>query len=89
MKSFVETEFVIFDVETTGLSPHTGDRIIEIAALKIKDMKAVERFDPAKGGKLFPDRAVVYVKGIDDIGFWREKTDFWNNVQIAHLDIWI
>lgn len=34
----------------------------------------------AKGGMLFPDRAVIYVKGIDDITFWREKTDFWNNV---------
>ncbi len=29
-------EFVIFDVETTGLSATGGDRIVEIAALKVK-----------------------------------------------------
>ncbi len=37
-------ELVIVDVETTGLSPFGGDRIIEIAALKIKDLKPVGQF---------------------------------------------
>lgn len=37
-------EFVIFDVETTGLSPHGGDRIVEIAALKIKNLTPVDKF---------------------------------------------
>ncbi len=38
------TEFVIFDVETTGLSPVDGDRIVEIAAVKVKGAQVVDKF---------------------------------------------
>ena len=44
MNDIKEKEFVIFDVETTGLSPASGDRIIEIAALKINGLRPVEKF---------------------------------------------
>ena len=38
------TEFVVFDVETTGLSAQDGDRIVEIAAMKVKDGKVIDKF---------------------------------------------
>ncbi|NTV28786.1 MAG: hypothetical protein HGA80_01770 [Candidatus Omnitrophica bacterium] len=39
---FTDTEFVLFDVETTGLSPLEGDRIIEFAALKVRRGQVVD-----------------------------------------------
>ena len=44
MSGMKQKEFVVFDVETTGLSPLSGDRIIEIAAWKIKDLKPTKKF---------------------------------------------
>ena len=38
-------EIVVFDVETTGLSPTDGDRIIEIAAMKVKDFATANGLD--------------------------------------------
>lgn len=37
-------EFIVFDVETTGLSATGGDRIVEIAALKVKEGKITDEF---------------------------------------------
>ncbi len=39
-----DTEFVVFDVETTGLSAQDGDRIVEIAAMKVKNGKVIDKF---------------------------------------------
>jgi DNA polymerase-3 subunit epsilon len=39
-----EVEFTIFDTETTGLDPLTGDRIAEIAALRVKGSQRIGVF---------------------------------------------
>lgn len=66
MKNFANEIFVIFDVETTGLSPKRGDRMIEIAGLKVQGGDVVESFHSL----LNPGRPVSYgaflVNGISD-----------------------
>lgn len=44
LKNLDEIEFVIFDTETTGLEPQTGDRIVEIAAVRVKEDKILDTF---------------------------------------------
>jgi len=40
----LDKSIVMLDFETTGLSPDMGDRITEVAALRIRDGKVVERY---------------------------------------------
>lgn len=50
----LEEEYVVFDLETTGLYPHSGDSIIEIGAVKIKNGKIIDRYDEL----IYPDREI-------------------------------
>jgi len=43
-KNIDDIEFVIFDTETTGLDPSSGDRIVELAALKFKGLERISEF---------------------------------------------
>ena len=59
-------EFVIFDVETTGLSPVDGDRIVEIAAVKVKGGKAVDKFYSLVNPQRFMPSQATLVNNITD-----------------------
>jgi DNA polymerase III epsilon subunit family exonuclease len=40
-----EVEFTIFDTETTGLDPRCGDRIVEIAAIRVQGSRICAKFE--------------------------------------------
>jgi DNA polymerase III epsilon subunit family exonuclease len=43
-KNIEEIEFTIFDTETTGLEPESGDRIVEIAGIRFKAKETIATF---------------------------------------------
>jgi DNA polymerase III subunit epsilon len=53
-KRLDDTEFVIFDTETTGLNPGCGDRIVEIAAVRLRSVKRLDSFQTLVN----PDREI-------------------------------
>jgi DNA polymerase-3 subunit alpha (Gram-positive type) len=53
-KNIDEIEFTIFDTETTGLDPESGDRIVEIAGIKIKGKERIGTFQSL----LKPDKPI-------------------------------
>ena len=54
---FEGSEFVVFDTETTGFNAGSGDTMIEIGAVKIKDGNITDRFDELiNPGRHIPDR---------------------------------
>ncbi|MGL5647160.1 MAG: PolC-type DNA polymerase III [Clostridium sp.] len=89
----LNSEYVIFDLETTGFSPK-NDKIIEIGAVKIKNGKIIDRFSEF----VYPERNIPYkiteLTGITDTMVEGAKTieeilpDFLEfckgNVLVAH-----
>lgn len=43
-KNLDEIEFTIFDTETTGLEPESGDRVVELAGIRFKGKQKLETF---------------------------------------------
>ena len=61
-----EIEYVVFDLETTGLYPNSGDTIIEIGAVKIKNGQIIDRYDElVNPGRLLSDD-IIKITGINN-----------------------
>ncbi len=63
----LETEFVVFDTETTGFTPFV-DQMIEIGAVKIKNGEVTEHFDELiNPGRLLPNKIVELTNITDEM----------------------
>ena len=59
-----EETYVVFDLETTGLYPNSGDTIIEIGAVKIKDGIIIDKYDELiNPGKILTEE-IIKITGI-------------------------
>jgi DNA polymerase III epsilon subunit family exonuclease len=61
-----EVSFVILDTETTGLNPAFGDRIIEIALLKVRNREIIDRFESLINPGRFISPGASAINGITD-----------------------
>lgn len=62
---FDET-YVIFDLETTGLYPNSGDSIIEIGAVKLKNGEIIDRYDELINPEKILNDEIIKITGIDN-----------------------
>jgi DNA polymerase-3 subunit alpha (Gram-positive type) len=61
-----EEEYVVFDLETTGLYPNSGDTIIEIGAVKIKNGKIIDRYDELINPCKLLSEEIIKITGINN-----------------------
>ena len=62
------TTFVVFDTETTGFNAASGDVMIEIGAVKIKDGEIIDRFDEfINPGRKIPQKITELTLITDDM----------------------
>ena len=59
-----EAEFVVFDVETTGLDPDKQDKICEIGAVKVSKGRITDSFSSLVNPKRTIPEEVVKIHGI-------------------------
>jgi len=56
--------YVVFDLETTGLYPNSGDTITEIGAVKISNGKIIDRFDELINPEKELSEDIIKITGI-------------------------
>ncbi len=66
--------YVVFDIETTGLDPKKGDRVIKIGAVAVKEGLMVEEFHSLINAPRKISRGAQKVHGITNEIFTREPS---------------
>ena len=61
-----EETYVVFDLETTGLYPNSGDSIIEIGAVKINNGKIIDRYDELVNPGKILNEEIINITGINN-----------------------
>ena len=65
-EKLIGRDFVVFDFETTGLEVASGDRIIEIGAVKVSNGKIIQKFECMVDPKMHIPEDSTAVHGIRD-----------------------
>jgi DNA polymerase-3 subunit epsilon len=58
---------VVFDVETTGMSPQQGDRVIEVGAVRLEGGKIVDQFQSLVNPEISLDPYITELTGITNL----------------------
>ena len=59
-------KYVVFDLETTGLYPNSGDSIIEIGAVKLENGEIIDRFDELINPGILLSDEIINITGINN-----------------------
>ena len=73
--NLIDMTYVVFDLETTGLYPNSGDSMIEIGAVKIKDGKIIDRYDELINPCVPLNLDIVKITGITDEMLKNKRTE--------------
>lgn len=64
--NLLEGTYVVFDLETTGLYPNSGDSIIEIGAVKVNNGKIIDRYDELINPNVVLSDEIIKITGINN-----------------------
>ena len=65
-KTLTQDTYVVFDLETTGLYPNSGDSIIEIGAVKIDNGEIIDRYDELINPGINLSDDIIKITGINN-----------------------
>ncbi len=64
--NLLDLTYVVFDLETTGFYPDSGDSIIEIGAVKVNNGKIIDRYDELINPGVSLKEEIIKITGIND-----------------------